>query len=75
MKLFFFGQLAEVTGKSEMEITNISDTETLLKKLEADFPKLKNLKFQISVDRKIGKGNVILENGSEIALLPPFAGG
>ena len=75
MKLFFFGQLAEVTGKSDMEILNIPDTDSLLKKLETDFPKLKNLKFQISVDRKISKGNVKLENGSEIALLPPFAGG
>ena len=75
MKIYFFGQLAEVAGKSEMELNDIADTDVLRKKLVADYPKLKDLKFLTSVDRKITKGNTTLENGSEVALLPPFAGG
>lgn len=75
MKIIFFGQLAEVAGKSEMELNDVADTDALLKKLVTDFPKLKDLKFLVSVDRKITKENVKLQNGSELALLPPFAGG
>ncbi len=75
MKIIFFGQLAEVTGKSEMELNDVADTDALLKKLVTDFPKLKDLKILVSVDRKITKENVKLQNGSEVALLPPFAGG
>ncbi len=75
MKLLLFGYLAEITGSSEMELSDLGDTDALMKKLISDFPGLKNAKFLISVDKKIIKGNVNLENGNVVALLPPFAGG
>ena len=58
-----------------MELSGLSDTDALIKKLISDFPALKNSKFLISVDKKIIKGNVKLGNGNVVALLPPFAGG
>lgn len=75
IKLILFGQLAEVTGKQHMQIDEIQDTDSLIHKLKTDFPKLQNFKFLISVDRKIIKENTKLQTGTEVALLPPFAGG
>jgi len=75
IKVLLFGYLAEQTGKPELEMSECSDTDTLIKKLMLDFPSIKNSKFLISVDKKIIKGNVKLENGNVVALLPPFAGG
>jgi molybdopterin synthase sulfur carrier subunit len=75
IKIRFFGQLAEISGKPDWEIDPIADTDSLTKKILSDFPKLKEYKFVISVDRKIIKENTKLEPGNEVAFLPPFAGG
>ena len=75
IKLEFFGQLVEITGSSKLEMDEVSDTDSLMKKIENDFPKLKNHKILIAVNKKIIKENQKLETGSEVALLPPFAGG
>lgn len=75
MRLKFFGQLSEITQKSEMEISFIADTDLLTQKVLTDFPSLKEHTFLIAVNQKIIKQNQQLEDGNEIAFLPPFAGG
>ena len=75
IRLLLFGYLAEQAGSSEMELYGFNDTDSLMKKLITDFPAIKNSKFLISVDKKIIKGNVKLQDGNVVALLPPFAGG
>lgn len=75
IKLKLLGQLAEITGTSSIEVDDINNTDSLTKKMLRDFPGLKNFKFRISVNKKLIQKNQELEPGSEVALLPPFAGG
>ena len=75
IQLKFFGQLAEVIGKSQMEVAEIYSTDSLINKMLIDYPKLHNYKFLVSIDKKIVNENKALESGHEVAFLPPFAGG
>ena len=75
IQLKFFGQLAEITGKDIIEMEDIEDTDSLVKKVLNDFPKFNSCKFQVAVNHKLLKQMQKLESGSEIAFLPPFAGG
>ncbi len=75
IQIKFFGQLAEITGKPTIEVDAVNNTDLLIKKMLIDFPKLKDCKFQVSVNHKLLKEKQVLESGSEVAFLPPFAGG
>tara|TARA_R110000787_G_scaffold15134_9_gene46886 strand:+ start:2816 stop:3049 length:234 start_codon:yes stop_codon:yes gene_type:complete len=71
----YFGLLTEITGRSEERIEflgkNISDLkDVLFQKYEA----LKNKDFQIAQDNELTT-NETMVTATEIALLPPFAGG
>ncbi len=70
-----FGMVAEKTGRAELSISGVEDTEALLELLYRMYPDLVGVKFAIAVNRKIVHGNTPLEPGNEIALLPPFSGG
>ena len=71
----FFGVLADAAKKKEFYLENITDTELLRKKILSDFPDLGKQSFVIAVNKKIAKGNVLINAGDIVALLPPFAGG
>jgi sulfur-carrier protein len=73
--IFLFGQLKDIVGNSRLDLDDIADTDSLTKELKQRFPLLENMKFALSVDRKIISGNTSLNPNSEIALLPPFSGG
>ena len=75
IKLLFFGQVRDITGSSETELAGITTISDLKKYLFNKFPPLKDSKFLISVNRKIVNDNSTLNNGDEVAILPPFAGG
>jgi len=73
MKIFAFGQIAEITGKS-LEI-DAADTDQLHQFLMASFKELTDRKFAIAVNKKIISKNVALHQTDEIALMPPYSGG
>ncbi len=75
IKVLLFGIFTDITGKNEIEFSDIPDTETLLRKIFETYPQIQHRKFQISVNKTIVRKNSILQNGDIIALLPPFAGG
>ncbi len=77
MKIKLFGILADKAGSSEIEfeIGNIADAESLLEKINKEFPEFKNTNYVIAVNKKIVSANLHLKENDEIALLPPFAGG
>jgi molybdopterin converting factor small subunit len=75
VKVMIFGQLADITGTSEMILHDIPDTNTLQKTLHSLFPALANTKYAIAVNKKTIRGNTILSGDTNIALLPPFSGG
>ena len=74
-KVLFFGILEDVVGSKEIIISNINSSDELIKKIKYLYPELENKTFQVSVNQQLINTNTTLNNGDEIALLPPFAGG
>ena len=75
IRVKLFGLLADAAGKSELQIENASDTDSLKKQMLLDYPNLANKSFIVAVRKQIIGNNQKLENGDEVAFLPPFAGG
>jgi sulfur-carrier protein len=75
MNIMIFGQLEDITGSSVIGVENVADSESLLKKLYAQYPLLKEKKFLIAVNQKIITEKTQISEQAEIALLPPFSGG
>jgi molybdopterin converting factor small subunit len=73
--LTLFGQLADITGRKEMILQGIPDSETLIKTLNDMYPLLANTKYAIALNKKVIHENTILNGDQNIALLPPFSGG
>ena len=75
LSIKYFGLLAEVTGCSEEKIKfsgkSISDLKTILFQ---KYEELKNKDFQIVQNNELTT-NETMVTATEIALLPPFAGG
>lgn len=77
IQVLYFGALADIIGEPS-ELLEISDNdsvgslrELLLKK----YPSMDGKKFKIAVNHQIANDHDTILFGSEIALLPPFAGG
>ena len=75
IRVKLFGLLVDAAGKSELQIENSSDTDSLKKQILLDYPNLANKSFIVAVRKQIIGNNQKLENGDEVAFLPPFAGG
>ena len=75
INLIIFGRLTDITGKNAMTLSDIPDTNTLVKQMHALHPALALNKYVIAVDRKIISGNTILNDNNTVALMPPFSGG
>lgn len=75
MKVIIFGVLTDVIGKSAFEMKAPKDSETLLQNLFSEYPFLKNYKFQLVINKEKVEINTLLNEGDEIALLPPYSGG
>lgn len=75
INLLSFGQLIDITGQSTWQMEDITDTDQLKKILIEKHPALANSKFLIAINMEIIRGNVKLNPGDVVALLPPFSGG
>lgn len=75
INVIIFGQIVDITGRSNLTIENVADTSQLVEHLTAMYPALSTAKYAIAVDKKIVKENTPLSNNNTIALLPPFSGG
>ena len=75
INILFFGPLVDHVGASSLIMENILDIEMLKQKLEEDYPSIGELRFSISVNRKLVHDNLILQHNDEVACLPPFSGG
>ena len=77
INILYFGMLAEITGQAN-EIWMIKDGLTVgdLKKLILEkYPVMQEKKFKVAVNQQIGDDQTFISIQSEVALLPPFAGG
>ena len=77
VNILYFAQISEVLGfeKESFEIPEGMGSDALIEKLKVKYPELCKLTFAVSVDQTLVQANTSLQNGCEIALLPPFAGG
>jgi len=75
VKVLFFGVLAEVTGtncKHYMDVGSIGDLKL---RIQDEFPEVVHYNFRISLNNEIINNDPLLNDGDEVALMPPFAGG
>lgn len=70
-----FGKLADIANKSRWVVENVHSTDQLKLVLENEMPVLKSMTYKIAVNKKMADENILLTNGCEVALLPPFSGG
>ena len=73
--ILFFGILAEVVGTDLISMEGQPDLEHLKKTVLHDFPDIGNYRYRVSVNRVLTDKNCTLNDGDEVAFLPPFAGG
>lgn len=73
--LLSFGQLTDITGQSTWQMEDIIDTDQLRTTLIEKYPVLANSKYLMAVNMEVIRGNVKLNPGDVVALLPPFSGG
>ncbi|MGC4232724.1 MAG: MoaD/ThiS family protein [Niabella sp.] len=74
ISVLFFGSLAEIAG-SALTIEEIEDLHGLELELIKRFPLLKGKEYALAVNQRVVNENVLLDDNSTVALLPPFAGG
>ena len=75
IKIIAFGIAAEKMKTNSVTAESISNVDDLKLWLNDCYPVLKNLNISISVNKIIIHENISLNDGDEVALLPPFSGG
>ena len=74
MEVMLFGMIAEKAEASRIAV-NASTVSELRQRLAERITGLDRLSYAIAVDRQLVNGDMALNGGEEIAVLPPFAGG
>ena len=75
ISVLFFGVLAEVTKTSFRHYSNVRSFDDLKLRIEDEFPEMIHYNYRIAVNKEMVSDVPILNDGDEIAFLPPFAGG
>jgi len=75
IKVLFFGMLTDISKIGSIELENIENISSLKSYLWNTYPKMKDMDFRFAINKEIIDEKSDLNNGDEIALLPPFAGG
>lgn len=76
--LLLFGITKDIIGSSPFELSLMGENTAgnLIKQLTAEYPKLKDLNsIAIAVNGEYAQNETIIEEGDEIALIPPVSGG
>ncbi|MRH99075.1 molybdopterin synthase sulfur carrier subunit [Kriegella sp. EG-1] len=80
MELLFFGIAKDIVGKSSIDLSknsslpkSVEDVKLFLTKKYPDFSKLSSL--AIAVNSEYAADDVVLNDGDEIAIIPPVSGG
>ena len=74
MTIITFGQITELSA-AQIIIEAVADTDMLKQSLGELYPALIHKKYAIAIDKMIISKNTPINEGSTIALLPPFSGG
>jgi molybdopterin synthase sulfur carrier subunit len=74
LKIELFGQLTDIAGSNTITV-EASDTEALVQAVNKQYPAMAGIKYIVAVDKKNIQVNTVINEASNIALLPPFSGG
>ena len=75
VNVLIFGPLKDVTGTHVCQVTDVSDTNEMIVKMNAMYPGLDEKKYLIAVEKEIVQSNTSLSDNFTVALLPPYSGG
>jgi len=81
VKVKFFAIIKNLAGKedAQLEVGGPVKLKDLVDMIDKDFPKvgemLRTKRVLISVNQEIGTDDMLVKDGDEVAILPPFAGG
>lgn len=75
IRVYFFGQLTDVTGVEQVTVPVMIDSATLEQWLLQKYPGLAAKKYRMAVNKQLISATTALTKDSEVALLPPFSGG
>lgn len=73
--VYLFGQLTDIAGNNSMVLSDVADTDALLQAVNSLYPAMAGINYVIAVDKKIVRTNTVLNEKTQVALLPPFSGG
>ena len=77
--VLYFANVKDITGvkKETMNLTPDTSIKKLLTNISSKYPAIKSMLdvVKISVNYKMMEMNTILNDGDEVALLPPVSGG
>ncbi len=75
INVLVFGQLVDITKKTEMQILDIKNTNELTQKLVELFPTIISINYTLALNKKSIRENTLLNDDDTVALLPAFSGG
>ncbi|MBD80655.1 MAG: molybdopterin synthase sulfur carrier subunit [Crocinitomicaceae bacterium] len=77
VRVLFFGQTTDITGKSleEMSLNDKTVLGDLIELLNTENQELSKLNLKWAVNQEFVSEEQELKNGDEVAVMPPFAGG
>lgn len=73
--VLLFGNLAQIADTTKLVLQDVTDTTSADELMISKFPTFKNKKYIIALNQQLVRENQILNDGDELAFLPPFAGG
>jgi molybdopterin synthase sulfur carrier subunit len=77
-KLVFMGRLEDIAGEGEREVAASASLDELLAGLEPDLAEaLRGPRIRLAVNGKViaDRAAAVLQDGDELAFLPPVSGG
>ncbi|MGB3016922.1 MAG: MoaD/ThiS family protein [Ignavibacteria bacterium] len=75
ISVLFFGQIADIAGNDNLDISNVDTSNELKSRLCELYPALNEITYSVAVNKEIVQTNTALKDGDTVALLPPFSGG
>ncbi len=77
IKVYFFAACREIVGKSEMEL-ELQEGEpisSLIETLQSDYHYFLTMPIMVAVNAEYVEHDHRLQDGDEVALMPPVSGG
>ena len=79
VNMLYFAQARDLAGteREDIVLTNPASTRTIVLRAAKSHPGLLTLErvIRVAVNHQVLDGTVVLEDGDEVALLPPVMGG